>query len=122
MAVLWDRMVFSFSSYSWKMSGLRAFLGSARDLVSEGGPWTERHTRLSALTSPDELEDTQRNSQDDGVRKPVPLGDGRAQDEQAGGDVDPIDVLLRGERFLSHRVVSCRGVVSVARGSEVRSC
>lgn len=28
MAVLWDRMVFSFSSYSWKISGLRAFLGS----------------------------------------------------------------------------------------------
>lgn len=34
MAVLWDRMVFSFSSYSWKMSGLRAFLGSARGQVS----------------------------------------------------------------------------------------
>lgn len=28
--MLWDRMVFSLSSYSWKMVGFRAFLGSAR--------------------------------------------------------------------------------------------
>lgn len=34
MAVLWDRMVFSFSSNSWKMVGLRDFLGSARGQVS----------------------------------------------------------------------------------------
>lgn len=55
---------------------------------------------FSQLTSPQELNSTQCNSQNKGVGKPFPLADSGAQNDQASGDINPIDVLLRSQRFL----------------------
>lgn len=48
MAVLWERMVFSLSSKSWKASGLRTFLISARGRVSEAIPSSSERARTYA--------------------------------------------------------------------------
>lgn len=67
------------------------------------------------LTSPQELDCAQYESQQHGVWQPVALGDGNAHDEQAGWDVDAIDVLLRSQR----RLGSSHGGRAAQRGRKV---
>lgn len=114
MAVLCDRIVFSLSSNSWKISGFRAVLGSATVFGHQlicSARWVgfsrrpQWRTCVCRLTSPEELYSAQCDGQSDGIGQPFPLHDEGAEDKQAGGDIDPIDVLLRGQRFLGrHRV------------------
>lgn len=51
------------------------------------------------LTSSKKLQSTQCESEDNGVRDPFALDNEGAEDEQSSWDVDPVDVLLRAQRF-----------------------
>ena len=52
------------------------------------------------LTAPPELDGGQRDGYQDRVREPFLLNNGDADNEQAGGDVDAVDILFRAQRFL----------------------
>lgn len=84
---------------------LEGLLGFCDGLLSAGmfGPRVclpSRQEQQQRLTAPQELDSAQREGDQDRVREPFPLDNGNADDEQAGGDVDAVDILFRAQRFL----------------------
>lgn len=61
------------------------------------------------LTSPEELQGTQRKSEDDGVGNPFALDDKAAEDEQPGRDVDAVHVFLGAKRLFGRHGVLWSG-------------